>query len=63
MIIDILSWACLTVGGVLGIIGGIGIHRFPDFPDPELLYVCKRDGNQPVARYELLSAVYSCVLT
>ena len=31
MIIDILSWACLTVGGVLGIIGGIGIHRFPDF--------------------------------
>ena len=31
MIIDILSWACLTIGGVLGIIGGIGIHRFPDF--------------------------------
>jgi len=31
MIIDILSWACLTIGGVLGIIGAIGIHRFPDF--------------------------------
>ena len=31
MIIDILSWACLTVGGILGIIGAIGIHRFPDF--------------------------------
>jgi len=31
MIIDILSWICLFAGGVLGIIGGIGIHRFPDF--------------------------------
>ena len=31
MIIDILSWACLTTGGVLAIIGAIGIHRFPDF--------------------------------
>ncbi|HEY9051092.1 MAG TPA: monovalent cation/H(+) antiporter subunit G [Gammaproteobacteria bacterium] len=31
MIIDILSWICLLVGGVLGIVGGIGIHRFPDF--------------------------------
>ncbi|MCK5385774.1 MAG: monovalent cation/H(+) antiporter subunit G [Gammaproteobacteria bacterium] len=31
MIIDILSWVCLTAGGVLGIIGAIGIHRFPDF--------------------------------
>ena len=31
MIIDILSWVCLTIGGMLGIIGGIGIHRFPDF--------------------------------
>ncbi len=31
MIIDILSWICLLAGGVLGIIGGIGIHRFPDF--------------------------------
>ena len=31
MIIDILSWICLLGGGLLGIIGGIGIHRFPDF--------------------------------
>ena len=31
MIIDILSWICLVTGGALGIVGGIGIHRFPDF--------------------------------
>ncbi|MCW8964683.1 MAG: monovalent cation/H(+) antiporter subunit G [Gammaproteobacteria bacterium] len=31
MIIDILSWICIVLGGVLGIIGGIGIIRFPDF--------------------------------
>jgi len=31
MIIDILSWICLTLGSLLGIIGGIGLHRFPDF--------------------------------
>ena len=31
MIIDILSWICLLVGGALGIVGGIGIHLFPDF--------------------------------
>ena len=31
MTIDILSWICLVTGGLLGIIGGIGIHRFPDF--------------------------------
>lgn len=31
MIIDILSWICLLSGGLLGIVGGIGIHRFPDF--------------------------------
>ncbi len=31
MIIDILSWICLLAGGALGIFGGIGIHRFPDF--------------------------------
>lgn len=31
MIIDILSWLCLVSGGVVGIIGAIGIHRFPDF--------------------------------
>ena len=31
MIIDILSWVCLLGGGLLGVVGGIGIHRFPDF--------------------------------
>ncbi len=31
MIIDILSWVFLVSGGLLGIVGGIGIHRFPDF--------------------------------
>ena len=31
MILDILSWICLLAGGLIGIIGGIGIHRFPDF--------------------------------
>ncbi len=31
MIIDIISWLCLFAGGLLGIVGGIGIHRFPDF--------------------------------
>jgi len=31
VIIDILSWVCLVSGGLLGVIGGIGIHRFPDF--------------------------------
>ena len=31
MILDILSWLLLLAGGALGIIGGIGIYRFPDF--------------------------------
>jgi multicomponent Na+:H+ antiporter subunit G len=31
MILDTLSWICLSLGGLLGIIGGIGMHRFPDF--------------------------------
>ena len=31
MILDIFSWIFLLAGGVLGIIGGIGIYRFPDF--------------------------------
>jgi len=30
-IVDILSWFCLISGGILGIIAGIGINRFPDF--------------------------------
>lgn len=31
MIIDALSWVFLLTGGFLGISGGIGILRFPDF--------------------------------
>jgi len=31
MIIDILSWICLLSGGLFGVVGAIGIHRFPDF--------------------------------
>jgi len=31
VIVDLLSWALLLAGGALGIIGGIGIYRFPDF--------------------------------
>lgn len=31
MIIDLLSWILLLTGGALGIVGGIGIHYFPDF--------------------------------
>ena len=31
MIIDVISWIFLLIGGMLGVIGGIGIHRFPDF--------------------------------
>jgi len=31
VIIDVLSWVCLLAGSALGIVGGIGIHRFPDF--------------------------------
>ena len=30
-IFDLLSWICLISGGTLGIIAGIGLHRFPDF--------------------------------
>lgn len=31
LIVEILSWICLVAGGVVGVIGAIGIHRFPDF--------------------------------
>ena len=30
MIIDILSWVCILLGCLLGIVGGIGLLRFPD---------------------------------
>ncbi|MCC5866513.1 MAG: monovalent cation/H(+) antiporter subunit G [Wenzhouxiangella sp.] len=29
--IDILSWVLLITGGAFGVIGGIGLLRFPDF--------------------------------
>jgi len=31
VIIDFFSWILLLAGGALGIVGGIGMHRFPDF--------------------------------
>ena len=31
MKLEILSWVFLVAGGLLGINGVIGIHRFPDF--------------------------------
>jgi multicomponent Na+:H+ antiporter subunit G len=31
MIIEILSWVLLLGGGLVGILGGIGLLRFPDF--------------------------------
>lgn len=30
-VLEVLSWICLVSGGILGIIGAIGMHRFPDF--------------------------------
>lgn len=31
MILETLSWICLLLGAALGMVGGIGMHRFPDF--------------------------------
>lgn len=31
IIVDIISWFFILAGALLGIAGGIGIHRFPDF--------------------------------
>lgn len=31
ILIDMLSWLFIGAGALLGIAGGIGIHRFPDF--------------------------------
>jgi multicomponent Na+:H+ antiporter subunit G len=31
IILEFASWGCLIAGALLSIIGGIGIHRFPDF--------------------------------
>ncbi len=31
IILEIISWIFIIAGALLGIAGGIGIHRFPDF--------------------------------
>ncbi len=31
ILLEITSWLFITTGALLGIAGGIGIHRFPDF--------------------------------
>ena len=31
IVLEYLSWILIIAGALLGIIGGIGIHRFPDF--------------------------------
>jgi multicomponent Na+:H+ antiporter subunit G len=31
VILEFISWALILAGALLGIVGGIGIHRFPDF--------------------------------
>lgn len=31
IVIEITSWIFIVTGALLGITGGIGIHRFPDF--------------------------------
>jgi multicomponent Na+:H+ antiporter subunit G len=31
MLIDGVSWACLLVGALMSVVGGIGILRLPDF--------------------------------
>ncbi|KPJ90074.1 MAG: sodium:proton antiporter [Gammaproteobacteria bacterium SG8_11] len=31
MILEWASWGCIIAGALLSVIGGIGMHRFPDF--------------------------------
>ena len=31
VIVDLVSWGCILAGALLGVVGGVGIHRFPDF--------------------------------
>jgi multicomponent Na+:H+ antiporter subunit G len=31
MLLEYTSWILILAGALLGIVGGIGIHRFPDF--------------------------------
>jgi len=30
-VVDMLSWVCLVSGGIFCVIGGVGMHRMPDF--------------------------------
>lgn len=30
-ILDVISWICLLTGGAFGVLGGLGLLRFPDF--------------------------------
>lgn len=30
-LVTALSWACLLAGGAFGVLGGVGLLRFPDF--------------------------------
>lgn len=29
--LDVISWVCLITGGAFGVLGGLGLLRFPDF--------------------------------
>jgi multicomponent Na+:H+ antiporter subunit G len=31
LILELTSWGCLITGALLSVIGGVGMHRFPDF--------------------------------
>ena len=31
LVLDILSWVCIVVGGLFGLTGAVGLFRFPDF--------------------------------
>lgn len=30
-LLDLISWVCLLAGGAVGVLGGLGLLRFPDF--------------------------------
>lgn len=30
-VFDVISWICILVGALFALIGGLGLHRFPDF--------------------------------
>lgn len=31
LVLDVLSWVLILTGGIFSLIGGIGLHRMPDF--------------------------------